>query len=117
MYQKSGCLLLLWMWGVVTASAQTKYWVFFKDKNPHDAPAVSAKTLENRRLQGLTESDDTDLPVNKEYLKQLQRLQCQPVLASRSVSYTHLDVYKRQALSQPTHDFYPFQSSSERWGR
>ena len=83
MYQKGGCLLLLWMWGVVTASAQTKYWVFFKDKNSHDAPAVSAKTLENRRLQGLTESDDTDLPVNKEYLKQLQRLQCQPVIASR----------------------------------
>ena len=83
MFQKGSCLLLLWGWGVSAASAQTKYWVFFKDKNLLDAPAVSVKTLENRRLQGLTLSDETDLPVKKNYLQQLQTHHCKPLITSR----------------------------------
>ncbi|MCU0341358.1 MAG: S8 family serine peptidase [Spirosomaceae bacterium] len=62
-----GCCCLL----VSLTQAQTKYWIFFKDKNPHDAPSVSAQTLQNRHLQGLPVFDETDLPVKNEYYSTL----------------------------------------------
>ncbi|AXE16321.1 peptidase S8 [Runella rosea] len=63
--------------------AQTKYWIFLKDKNTTDAPAISPKTLQNRLQQGLTLYDETDLPVKKEYLQQLQTADCQTLNISR----------------------------------
>ncbi|WP_428658844.1 S8 family serine peptidase [Runella sp.] len=63
--------------------AQTKYWIFLKDKNGNDAPAVSPQTLQNRFQQGLTSFDETDLPVKKEYLNQLQAVECQPLTVSK----------------------------------
>lgn len=73
---------LVWMLSF-SSLAQTKYWIFLKDKNLADAPAISAKTLQNRIQQGLLAFDETDLPVKKEYLQQLQTLNCKPVIASR----------------------------------
>lgn len=47
--------------------SQTKYWVFLKDKNAADTPAVSPHTIKNRIQQGLSTCDETDLPIKKEY--------------------------------------------------
>lgn len=63
--------------------AQTKYWIFLKDKNKHDAPAVSPQTLQNRQRQGLTSVDETDLPVKKEYIQKLQSVDCQAINTSK----------------------------------
>lgn len=71
-FRKSGWLLLL-TWSTFSF-AQKRYWVFLKDKNGQDAPAVSPQTLQNRLQQGLTLYDETDLPVKKEYLQQLQAI-------------------------------------------
>jgi subtilisin family serine protease len=48
--------------------AQTKYWIYLKDKDQSDAPAISEATLENRKNMGMTQSDETDLPVRAQYL-------------------------------------------------
>lgn len=79
---RNGLWVLLWVWSSA-AYSQKKYWVFFKDKNGQTAPAISPQTMENRRLQGLTLADETDLPLKQEYLQQLQAINCKPEIASR----------------------------------
>ena len=74
---------LVWLSFSFNSLAQTKYWIFLKDKNGNDAPAISAQTLQNRAQQGLLPFDETDLPVKKEYLQQLQSIDCQPLTISR----------------------------------
>ncbi len=54
--------------------SQSNYWVMLKNKNPNDLPAVSIKTIENRKLHGLTAYDETDLPIDKTYLSVLEGL-------------------------------------------
>ena len=80
-FRKSAWLLLL-TWSTVSF-AQKRYWIFLKDKNLQDAPAVSPQTLQNRLQQGLALYDETDLPVKKDYLQQLQTVNCQPKIVSR----------------------------------
>ncbi|WP_298361155.1 S8 family serine peptidase [Runella sp.] len=80
-FRKSAWLLLL-TWSTVSF-AQKRYWIFLKDKNLQDAPAVSPQTLQNRLQQGLALYDETDLPVKKDYLQQLQTVNCQPKTVSR----------------------------------
>lgn len=64
---------LVWLVLIPVASfAQSKCWIYLKDKNVSDLPAVSSNTLQNRHKLGLPSFDDTDLPVNKEYLKQFK---------------------------------------------
>ncbi|WP_159471868.1 S8 family serine peptidase [Dyadobacter sp. 3J3] len=52
-------------------SAQPKYWIYLKDKNLDNAPAVSQLTLETRQKFGLA-TDDTDLPVRADYQNRLK---------------------------------------------
>jgi len=51
-------------------SAQPKYWIYLKDKDLSNKPAVSQLTLDTRDKFGLS-TDETDLPVRKEYQNQL----------------------------------------------
>jgi subtilisin family serine protease len=54
-------------------SAQPKYWIYLKDKDLSDKPAVSQLTLDTRRQFGLS-SDETDFPVRAEYQNQLKNI-------------------------------------------
>jgi subtilisin family serine protease len=65
--------LLSFLLSPLLLSAQNKYWVYLKDKDMTDAPAVSNATLENRKNMGINIVDDTDLPVRAEYLSQLSQ--------------------------------------------
>ncbi|GLU53104.1 S8 family serine peptidase [Dyadobacter frigoris] len=62
-------------------SAQPKYWIYLKDKNLDNSPAVSQLTLETRQKFGLA-TDDTDLPVRADYQNQLQDISVK--IANRS---------------------------------
>ncbi len=81
-FRRSRWLLLL-MWWSTFSFAQNKYWIFLKDKDGRAIPAVSLQTVENRRLQGLPLTDETDLPLKQEYLQQLQTIDCKPQITSR----------------------------------
>ncbi|GAB3171516.1 S8 family serine peptidase [Telluribacter humicola] len=52
-------------------SAQPKYWIYLKDKNAADQPAISETTMQNRKMLGLALFDETDLPVQAAYEKEL----------------------------------------------
>ncbi|MEO6685399.1 MAG: S8 family serine peptidase, partial [Dyadobacter sp.] len=62
-------------------SAQPKYWIYLKDKNLDNSPAVSQLTLETRQKFGLA-TDDTDLPVRADYQNQLKNISVK--IANRS---------------------------------
>lgn len=62
-------------------SAQPKYWIYLKDKNLYNSPAVSQLTLETRQKFGLA-TDDTDLPVRADYQNQLKDISVK--IANRS---------------------------------
>ncbi|MBE9460462.1 S8 family serine peptidase [Dyadobacter subterraneus] len=62
-------------------SAQPKYWIYLKDKNLDNSPAVSQLTLETRQKFGLA-TDDTDLPVRADYQNQLKDISVK--IANRS---------------------------------
>lgn len=62
-------------------SAQPKYWIYLKDKNLDNSPAVSQLTLETRQKFGLV-TDDTDLPVRADYQNQLKDISVK--IANRS---------------------------------
>jgi hypothetical protein len=55
------------------ANGQTKYWVFFKDKDTsvkfNPGAYFSAEALERRAIQHIGEYDYTDLPVNIKYVE------------------------------------------------
>lgn len=53
----------------IVSFAQSKCWIYLKDKNAGDVPAVSSLTLETRQKLGLQVFDETDLPIKGEYLK------------------------------------------------
>lgn len=65
----------------VLLSAQPKYWIYLKDKNLDNSPAVSPLTLETRQKFGLA-TDDTDLPVRADYQNQLKDISVK--IANRS---------------------------------
>lgn len=50
-----------------------KYWIFFTDKDPASAPALSPRTLANRQAQQLP-VDATDKPVSKAYVARINSL-------------------------------------------
>ncbi len=56
------------------AIGQSKYWIFYKDKNLKSLPAISAKTIQNRIAQQLTTIEETDLPVNSDYSNQISSI-------------------------------------------
>ncbi len=49
------------------AFSTPKYWIYFKNKDLNTVPSISALTIENRKMLGLTPSDFTDLPVSLAY--------------------------------------------------
>ena len=63
--------------------AQTKYWIFLKDKPLGALPSVSGLTLANRSAQGLCAFDESDLPLNAAYLQQFSASSIQIVSTSR----------------------------------
>ncbi|HEV7350461.1 S8 family serine peptidase [Telluribacter sp.] len=67
---KAKCIALLLFFPFLV-SAQPKYWIYLKDKNPTDKPAISETTIQNRKLMGLALSDETDLPVQQAYEREL----------------------------------------------
>ncbi len=68
---KSVCTAFLFCCLSLLANASPKYWIYLKDKNQTDQPAVSETTLQNRMLMGLAPYDDTDLPLKVEYTSKL----------------------------------------------
>jgi subtilisin family serine protease len=60
-------LLLAFAFVPYVLFASPKYWIYLKNKDLNASPAVSALTLENRQKLGLVFSDETDLPIKKEY--------------------------------------------------
>lgn len=68
----------------LNANAQkAKYWLFFTDKDLNQQAAISVQCKENRRTLGLSESQISDLPVNKNYLSVLQTLDIHPLIQSK----------------------------------
>lgn len=51
-----------------SAKADEKYWIYLKDKDLSQQPAISSQTLESREKLGLPLFDVTDLPVKPDYL-------------------------------------------------
>ena len=64
--------LLAFLCAPIFLSASPKYWIYLKNKNLNDLPAVSPLTLENRQKHGLVTSDELDLPIKGEYEYSLQ---------------------------------------------
>ena len=97
-------LLLFFLILSTSLSAQPKYWIYLSDKDASSLPAVSATTLENRRLARLRLFDETDLPVKQEYLSILSDNTIRPIYTSRwlnAVSAT-LTPEQRELVSQLT---------------
>ena len=63
--------LLLFLLCPLFISAQSKYWIYLKEKNTADNPAISKATIENRKSLGMQASDDSDLPIRTDYLNEL----------------------------------------------
>ena len=70
------CLLTL---GV---QAQSKYWVLLRNKESAFVPALSQRSLDQRRNQNLS-VDETDQPVSERYLSQLKQAGVRPICQSR----------------------------------
>lgn len=60
-----------------------KYWIYLKDKDLSQPPAVSSKTIENRALMGLPLSHETDLPVREDYIHALHEASVKVVHRSK----------------------------------
>ncbi|GAB2775081.1 S8 family serine peptidase [Rhabdobacter roseus] len=67
----------------MAVSAQTKYWIYLKDKDSGAQPAISEVTIQNRLQQGLVAFDETDLPLKHEYLRGLAAQGAHPMLQSK----------------------------------
>ena len=90
----------LFFWVCSTVSfAQSKYWIFLKDKNPHDAPAVSRQTIENREKQGLVRFDESDSPVQASYLQSLQNQNIKVVQKSKWLNAVSAHLTQEQILA------------------
>ena len=85
--------------------AQTKYWIFLKDK-PLTAPAyISNQTLQNRAQQGLATHDQTDLPLNAIYLQTLQNQNIKIENTSRWLNAVSVRLTQSQLNELKTVDF------------
>jgi serine protease AprX len=79
---KKQLFFLLLLFSITQLAAQTKYWVFFKEKGKLSQPSLSWAAIENRTNQGIT-LDERDFPVNSLYLQQLQTQKIKPIRISR----------------------------------
>ena len=76
-------LIFITLFSLNVNAQQTKYWLFFTDKDLFTQALVSDKCKENRRNLRLPESQISDLPVNKSYLSVLQSLDIHPIVKSK----------------------------------
>ncbi len=98
-------LLLLFLIFSASLSAHPKYWIYLKDKDATARPAISETTKENRRLVGLPLWEATDLPVNANYLAQLQQNNVQLVYASRWLNAVSANLTYEQVQNLKKLDF------------
>ncbi len=75
--------LFISFFSVETFAQQNKYWVMFTDKDLTQEVAISEKCKENRRNLGIAEIQISDIPVNRNYIKVLQKLAIQPINKSK----------------------------------
>ncbi|MCE6990384.1 S8 family serine peptidase [Dyadobacter sp. CY323] len=87
------------------SSATPKYWIYLKDKDLNETPAVSPQTLECRQKLGLTVSDDTDLPVNKAYEHLLQSQSIKIINRSKWLNAVSANLTSEQAMKIRELDF------------
>lgn len=86
-------------------SAQPKYWIYLKDKNQSDAPAISQTTRENRKMLGLEEVQYTDLPVRQDYKGKLQNQQIKLLNQSKWLNAVSAHLTSEQAMKLRNMDF------------
>lgn len=79
------------------ASGQSKYWIYLKDKNLSDQPAISDVTIKNRQKLGLPLYDNTDLPVNRANIEKLTTQSVRIVHRSKWLNAVSAVMTSRQA--------------------
>jgi subtilisin family serine protease len=98
-------LLLAFVFVPLVLSASPKYWIYLKNKDLAANPAVSALTLENRQKLGLTLSDETDLPVKKEYETALKGQSVNIINRSKWLNAVSANLTSEQAMKVRELDF------------
>ena len=96
-------LLVLFCLPILSAHAQSKYWILLDAKDQSLAPALSPTALTRRQTQNLR-IDDTDRPVSVAYLSRLRQAGVQPVCQSRwlnAVSARLTTEQRAQVLALP----------------
>ena len=83
-----------------------KYWVVFKDKGNFDQTKqyVSNQTIKNRQMQGLPVFQTSDVPLNLQYIKQLQTQKIEIKQQSRWLNAVSVKVANQQyqwLITQP----------------
>lgn len=86
-------------------SASPKYWIYLKNKDLNTSPAVSALTLENRQKMGLVLSDETDLPIKKEYETALRGQSVNIINRSKWLNAISANLTSEQAMKVRQLDF------------
>jgi subtilisin family serine protease len=86
-------------------SAQSKYWIYLKDKSAVDVPAISKTTIENRRNLGMQLSDDTDLPVRADYQARLGENSVKVINRSKWLNAVSATLSSSQAMAVRELDF------------
>lgn len=98
-------LLLAFVFVPLVLSANPKYWIYLKNKDLAASPAVSALTLENRQKLGLILSDETDLPVKKEYEAALRGQSVNIINRSKWLNAVSANLTSEQAMKVRELDF------------
>ncbi len=98
-------LLLAFVFVPLVLSASPKYWIYLKNKDLASSPAVSALTLENRQKLGLVLSDETDLPVKKEYEAALRGQSVNIINRSKWLNAVSANLTSEQAIKVRELDF------------
>ncbi|HWV32573.1 MAG TPA: S8 family serine peptidase [Dyadobacter sp.] len=98
-------LLLAFVFVPLVMSASPKYWIYLKNKDLTTSPAVSALTLENRQKLGLVLSDETDLPVKKEYEAALRGQSVNIINRSKWLNAVSANLTSEQAMKVRELDF------------
>lgn len=88
-----------------TSFGQSKYWIYFKDKDTSSQPAISKTTIQNRLNNGLEISDESDLPVNQKYRDIIQQLNIKPEKNSKWLNAVSASLDKKQIETLRQLDF------------
>jgi subtilisin family serine protease len=86
-------------------SAQSKYWIYLKDKNLADQPAVSKTTIDNRRNLGMPLTDETDLPVRLDYQEKLTKHSVKILNRSKWLNAVSASLSSSEAMAVRALDF------------